>query len=136
MLDPTDAVFNRLQVGDQTTTGDPSAGAYGEPPAHIEADCPPNQWEPLADFQALATEQTIRSAYPPAYWIVTVSPVAAAEITVYHGPGAAGVPIRLYSGWTARIPGQANTDLTVVGIAGTPDVNVVAVRGYDAWIRG
>jgi hypothetical protein len=137
MLDPTDAVFNRLGVGDQTTTGDPSAGAYGEPPPHIESECPPNQFEPLhdADVAAGATV-TVRSPYPPEYFIVSVEPVATAEVRVYLGVGGANLAVRLFAGWSAKIPGLANTDLTVIGVGATANVNIIAVRGYDANVSG
>jgi len=137
MLDPTDAVLNRMTVGDQTTTADPSAGAWGEPPSHIESVCPPNQFEVLADGDvAAAATVTVRSAYPPEYFIVTVEPVASAEVRVYLGVGSANVAVRLFAGWSAEIPGLANTDLTVVGVGATANVNVIAVRGYAARING
>ena len=137
MLDPTDSLIARLPTGDQTTTGNPSAGAYGDDPEPIGSPIPPNQFEPLADIQAIATGAavTVRSESPPDYWLVTVSATANAEVAVYQGSGAAGVPVRLYGGWKARIPGRSNADLTVVGVAGTPDVNVIAVRGYESWIQ-
>lgn len=137
MLDPTDAALSRALVGDQTTTGDPSAGAYGQPPVHIESECPPDQFETLLSADVAAAAVTpVRSAYPPAFWLVTVEPIASAEVAVYFGSGVAGLPVRLFAGWSARLPGRANTDLTIVGVGPAAHVNVIAVRGYDVWIAG
>lgn len=139
MLDPAEFI-ERFAAGDETTTGNPTGGPFGELPGAIESGIPPNDYETY-DYPALATGAAnvvrLRRAYQPEYWLVTLAPTANAKLLVYLGGEITGQPAqRLHPGWVCRIPGRG-TDLTFYNAgSAAADVHVSAVRGYDVQVIG
>lgn len=137
MLDAAE-FLDRYEHGDQTTTGNPTGGPWGERPTEIESEIPPRDYESY-DYQGVAQNVVtqIRRAYEPEYWLIANSPTANTELAVYYGTDAAGMPVqRLYPGWTCRIPGRG-TNLCIVQVgSGSADFHVDAVRGFDVQVTG
>lgn len=131
MLDPTDAILSRYDVGDQTTAGDVTAGHAGEQPGEIASPILPRQFEPNDLSIAVGASQAVRVAGEPEYWHVKLAPTATGALLVYTGTGAGGPPIRVYPSEAVKVPGRG-TDLFIVNNGPIiAVVTVVASRGFD-----